>query len=318
MSKELRQAFVDVCNGYSCAEYNGGTLYIRHLSHKEHLYLDELYDQFKQEAYSSGIMTEKEKVDFLLKEGLWSEKKENEIVMKKDYVVRLKESLKLIKLPSILKKQIEETEKQENELRLLEKEKSDLIGMTSESYADKVVNDYYILKSFFKEDTLKNALFSKEEFDEIEDTIFIDLLAIYGKSLDRCADLNLKKLAIQDFFTAYYNLCEDNASIFFGKSIVNFTYNQVKLSNYGKFFKSILQEVDIKALPSNISKDPDQLVNYLNSSRNAKELVNNNNHSNVAIVGATKEDLNIIDGDGKKGLPNKPMSMMEMFKMQNS
>ena len=317
MSKELRQAFIDVCNGYSCAEYNGVTLYIRHLSHKEHLHLDELYEKFINEACANGILKEKEKIDFLIKNNIWSEKKESDIISKRDYVNRLKESQKLIKLPSILKKQIEETEKQENELKLLEKEKNNLIGITAEGYADKVVNDYYIVRSFFKDENFKNPLFSKEEFDEIDDIFFNDLLNIYSKLLDSCSDLNLKKLAIQDFFTAYYNLSEDNASIFFGKPIINFTYNQVKLSNYARYFKGILQEIDIKNLPANISKDPEQLVNYLNSSKNAKDLVNNNDHSNVAIIGATKEDLKIIDGDGKKGLLNKPMSMMEMFKMQN-
>lgn len=74
MSRVLRQAFLDVCNGYSVADYKGKKIYIKHLSHKEHLMLDDLQDSFKKDAIDSGIPSEKEKINYLVSEGLWSEK----------------------------------------------------------------------------------------------------------------------------------------------------------------------------------------------------------------------------------------------------
>jgi hypothetical protein len=72
-NKILRRAFFDICNGYSSGEYRGDFIYIKHLSHKEHLDLDELEDRFFKEAKDNGIPTEEEKLKYLAQTGIWTE-----------------------------------------------------------------------------------------------------------------------------------------------------------------------------------------------------------------------------------------------------
>lgn len=316
MSRVLRQAFLDVCNGYSVASHKGEKIYIRHLSHKEHLMLDDLQDSFKKDAIENGIPSEKDKVNYLVSEGLWSEKRENDIAQKRRYIEQMNDGKKKMTLPSMLERHIADIKKEEEILRKWENERLELVGVTCESYASKVVSDYYILRSFFKDKEFKTPYFTEEEFDEIDDVELVSLIRYYREVSEICSEKNLKHLAIQDFYTPYFYLCDDDISSFYGKSICDLTYNQIKLASLSRYFKSIMESVDLKTLPKKALEDPDELINYVTSTKNAKELVNRNDHSNVAIVGATSQDLTAIQGDKGSSLPNRNMGMRELFEMQ--
>jgi hypothetical protein len=316
MSRILRQAFLDVCNGYSVCSLNGTNLYIKHLSHKEHLFLDDLYEKFREEAIANGLQSEQDRLKYIIAEGLWTEKREFEIVQKRDYIKRLNEGKKLINYPSILERHNKDIEVETNKLYKIELERLDLIGVTCESYANKVISDYYILRSIFKDADCKIPYLTEQEFDEIDDEILTELIGAYRTAGETCSDSNLKKLAIQDFYTPYFYLCADNISSFFGKSICDLTYNQVKLANFSKYFKALLENVDIKTLPKKAAEDPDELVNYLTVTKNAKGVIDKNQHANVALVGANKNDIAAITGKEQNSLPAKPMSMKEMIELE--
>jgi hypothetical protein len=317
MSRVLRQAFLDVCNGYSVADHRGKKIYIKHLSHKEHLMLDDLQESFKKDAINSGIPSEKEKINYLISEGLWSEKREIEIAQKRRYIQQMNDGKKKMNLPSMLERHIADIKKEEAVLRKWENERYDLIGITCESYASKVVSDYYVLRSFFKDKLLTTPYLTEAEFDEVDDTELISLINIYKAASDICSEQNLKSLAIQDFYTPYFYLCDDNIMSFFGKPICDLSYNQIKLASLSRYFKSIMDGVDLKTLPKKALEDPDELINYITSTKNAKELVNRNDHANVAIVGATKQDVIAVKGEEtQNALPDRPMNMRELFEMQ--
>jgi hypothetical protein len=131
------------------------------------------------------------------------------------------------------------------------------------------------------------------------------------------SDSNLKRLSIQDFFVSYYSLCEDNIYYFFGKPIVNFTFFQLKLANFARYFRSVLAKIDFNTLPKHLLEDPDELVHYIEAVEKGKEVVNKNNHSNVTIIGASKDDLKALGG-GDKGanMFSKNMSMKDMLAMK--
>lgn len=50
--------------------YNDKPLYIKHLSHKEHLDLDDLQEKYFEFGKSKGLQDEKEKLIYLKNEGL--------------------------------------------------------------------------------------------------------------------------------------------------------------------------------------------------------------------------------------------------------
>ena len=116
--------------------------------------------------------------------------------------------------------------------------------------------------------------------------------------LFRCAKtfINvLKRIALADFFTNIFYLCDDNVFNFYGKPVINLTFHQIEIYSYGRYFKSILQNSEDK-IPEHIAEDPDKLIEWAESSKNVKDVLEKSSVSDkdgaaTSIVGATKEDL---------------------------
>jgi len=269
-------------------------LYIKHLSHKEHIGLDDIERACIERARERGLPDEKTQLEYLKREGLWTQKDESEIVQQEIYIRQMNDGKKHIILPSVLEVHLRQLKEGEAKLVQLLTRKRQLLGETCETYAAKIVNEYYILKSVFKDRDLKEAFFSEEEFDDIEDEELNDITIKYNDILDICSDQNIKKLAIQDFFMNYYYLCEDNIYSFFGKPIVDFTYFQVRLANQAKYFKHLFSNNDINTVPPEIRADPDKLIAYFDTTKKGKEMMNKHNGDAVGMVGATKEDLKAL------------------------
>lgn len=313
MSKLLRRTFIDICNGYSKTEYSGNILYIKHLSHFEHHNFEEIEEKYIKEAKDNGLPDEKEQLAYLNREGLWTQVNEDEITRQKSYIARLHAGKKSIILPSVLEQQQKLIESEELKLKQLEYKKSSFLQDTCENYAQKRTNDYYIMSSLYKDQYLSIPYFTVEDFEYIDDQEMRLISIIHSTVLDVCSDENIKKLTIQDFFIPYFNLCNDDIGAFFGKSIMNFTFYQVRLGNYARYFKHLMENNDINNLPEHIKNDPDKLVDYLDTTKKGREAIDKQNGAVVGMVGATQTDIESLNGNSTK-LPNKPMNKEELLK----
>jgi hypothetical protein len=314
-SRIFRRTFLDICNGYSLMTYKNAAAFIKHLSHREHLGLDDLEEFYHAEAVRKGLYTEKDRLIFLNKERLWTDKNEHEILQLKSFIARLNDNKKNIALPSVLNRLKQDIEVEENKLKILINKRFEFIGLTAEGYAKKLVNEYYILRSLYKDSSLKEPFFTEEEFADIEDSELDNIVISYNNIIDSCGEKHIKQLSIQDFFLSYFNLCESNFSSFFGKPICEFTYFQVKLINYARYFSHILEGVDIKTLPEKCWEDPDYLVEFIGTTKKGKEMIENTKGQAVSVVGATQEDIKQISGNNKaaSSFGNKPMNMQEIM-----
>ncbi len=316
-NRHLRRAFIDIIAGYSPMKLGNEGLYVKHLSHRDHLDLDDLQDFYEKEAISKGAYSEASRLEYLKKEGLWSDKKDHEIAVQKDYLTGLVNGRKNIALPSILARVNEDIKTAESKIGKMEAEKSELIGLTSEGYSRKKINDHYIIRSIYRDPALKEPYFSTFSFDDIEDDELNQVVLAYNLSVDICSDIHIKKLSIQDFYQSYYYLCQDDFMSFFGRPICDFTFFQVKLANYSRYFKSLLQDINIESLPEKIRGEPDEIVSYLQVKKNGRELIEsasvNSNGGMTSIVGATKEDLKMIsDGESEQGGIKLPQGSVGM------
>jgi hypothetical protein len=205
---------------------------------------------------------------------------------------------------------------EEEKLNKMKAKLRDLIGLTCELYASKVVNEHYIIKSLYKDKELSIPYFTSNEFDDIEDEELNIIVNKYNEAVEPCTEKNIKKLAIQDFFQSYYFICNDDFYSFFGRYIFEFTYFQVKLANFARFYKNIMEGVNIKNLPKKCLEDPDYLEEYLNTTKKGKEMIDNTNGQAVSIIGATREDLRQIAGQGESTIKigDKPASMNDLVK----
>jgi hypothetical protein len=307
MSKILRRTFLDISNGYSTVNYHGNILYVRHLSHKEHLNLDELEAECFAEAKSKGLFNEKQQLDYLIKNDLWSNKKNNEIEQQKSYITSLKKNIKNVSLPSVLDSLSNQIKEAEKKLAELEYSKRELLGLTCESFAAKRVHEEYIIKSLFKDKKLTEPFISEEEFQDMSNEEMDGITILYGAALDICSDENIKKLSIQEFFQSYYFLCDDDLYAFWGKPIVDFTYLQVKLANNAKFFKQLFENNDLANIPDNVRGDPEKLISYIDTIKNGKEMLEKTSGDVSGIVGATKKDLELLGAQNVKSNPAEDM-----------
>jgi hypothetical protein len=90
----------------------------------------------------------------------------------------------------------------------------------------------------------------------------------------------------------------------YGKCIVNLTFYQMEIFGYARYFKNALSQAKHRP-PDEYYENPDKLIEWLDSSKNAEEVLSKNEASAkktegtiaTSIVGANKEDLAKIGKD---------------------
>jgi hypothetical protein len=291
---QLKLVFSEVVKGYTKIENKMfGRIYIRHLDNHISSEIEAMSEAISKNASEQGLPTNKEKFNFLTREGIWSEKQDTEIADLKSFI----HGLKLTKSKKFLRAELDEFTRliaeEENRLKRLEYHRSELVGLTVEKYADRRTSQYYMFCSVFKNSALSERLFSQEEFDELEDKDMAELAKIYNFIADWISSTSLKRVAVSPSFMNYFYLSEDDPYSFYGKAICDMTFHQVELFGYGRYYKNIFAESQ-NSIPPHLLDDPDKLVEWYESRKNAAELLkraDSKDDMNVSIVGATKEDL---------------------------
>ena len=301
---KLRILFVDILKGYTIAYYKNNKLYFKHNTSIDSGDIDHLKEEFVQKAKKNGLPTEDQKEEYVIKEKLWSVEKNEEIKKIKSYISNLKQTKsKLFKNDDIanINKQINE----ENiKLFALVSERKELLGFTVEDYANKKINEYFMFNSLFKDKDLKYKFFSEEEFDELENKDLSEILEIYNNINKNYIDKNLKKIALSSYYLSLFNLSDDNPYYMYGKPVVYLTFYQMEIFGYARYFKNALSQAK-HSPPDEYYEDPDKLIEWLDGSKNAEEVLNKNENNQkktegaiaTSIVGANKEDLAKIGKD---------------------
>ena len=309
----LRKAFVDICKGYSVGEFSKKTIYVKHLGHKEHFDFELIQSAFEKQAKEDGLLTNQERLDYLKSKSLWTDKDDLEIEKQKNSIKRFEEGKNKASLPSMVKEYNKEIEKQKISLNLLVKKRNDLIGLTVESHAEKLVTDHYILKNIYLDKNFEQPLYEESDFDDLNDDEISGLINSYNLSTECCSDKNIKILSVQDFYQSYFFLCNDDLRSFYGKKIIDLTYFQVRLGNYSKYFKSLLENNDISKIPENKRNDPDFIEQFITTKTNSQKVLDNQKGRNVGLVGASKQDFKDLGITASK-MPDKEMNKEELMK----
>ena len=289
-----KKNFRDICQGYTVISCNLGKFYFKHINVSDQVLLDESKDQYIEEAKNRGIPTVEEALINLKEEGYWAEKDETAIKQEEVFLLKITEQKK----NTYLKSQIDTLNKQINDsltkLNELKNKRSSYLGNTCENYAEQRVTEEFLKFTLFKDADLKNLYFTDDEFDELSSDDLSLLIGFYNKTLTEFADSRIQRLVLEDFFTYYMPYCEDPIH-FYGKPIINLTYNQLRLILYARYFKNILSTND--KIPENYRKDPDKLIDYINANEKAKETMQEKDNQATSIVGATTEDYKYINMD---------------------
>ena len=301
---KLRLSFVDILKGYSLSYYKNNKLYFKHNTSFDSGDIDQVRQEFIEVAQKKGLPTEDQKEEYIILEDLWSKDKSEEIKNLKFDISNLKQTKsKLFKNEDIneFNKQIDV---KKLELINLISERKELLGFTVEDYATKKINEYYMFNSLFKDKNLKDKFFSEEEFDELENKDISEILQIYNDINKNFTENSLKKIALSSYYLSLFNICDESAYNLYGKPIIYLTFYQMEVFGYARYFKSALEQA--KHRPTDeLYEDPEKLIEWLESSRNAEELLSKTEESHkgtegaiaTSIIGAKKEDLAKIGKD---------------------
>ena len=304
----LKVIFSEILRGYTLVENKDfGKIKIKHFNNFDSAELDIKNRYFYEKARDQGLPTREQKIEYLLKEDIWDDKKNKEILNLKTMIAGLKNS----KSKVFLQAHIDNINRQleENQLKLahLEIQKEELIGFCAENYAQRRINEHYMQKAILKDNG--EFLLSNEDFEDLQQDQLMGLISTYNKNTRKFESPNLKKISLSGFFTNLFYLCENNAYTFFGKPLVELTFYQVELFGYARYYKSLMESSESK-VPDEVRQDPEKIVEWFESSKNAKEVMDKSQTagkegSATSLVGATKQDLKRLGLDN----PNETISL---------
>ena len=296
-----QKIFSEICSGFSSATLDNREVYIKHLSTKDHAYLNLREKDFLKRAKKRGLITRKEAIEDAIRDELWKQEDSDEMDRLEIYIENLEKTKKNLLLTS---------EKEEHEkLIKIEKGKLDLkkgvletiTRNTAEAYAKKQLNDLYIFSSFYIDENLQTRLYSQSEYDELSYKQITKLIVINNTYQEELSDTNIKKCVLEDFFQSYMFMC-DNPMDFYGKPAMDLSSYQITLLMYSKIFKNIFENVD--DIPDKLKKDPQGLLDFASSSSARKKMKDNlNKDGSTTVFGATEEDYQNmgVDDDLVKG-----------------
>lgn len=301
----LRRILGSILRGHTKSTYHGKTIYFKHLSMLDIAEIGSYEADFFERAVKEQIPTEKEKLEILFNLGAWSIHKENEIdVSQKEMDMRKTTRAKLV-LPSQKRAIDFEIKEWEEKLLKLKMDRARVMGDTAEDFSRKRNNEYYVYRSSFKDGECTDLFFTEEEWDELEEKDVEELTKIYNTSMAPYFHVNIQKIAFSHYFQNTFRTYHENPYYFFGKWVKDLSYYQAELYAEGCRLINILTSDNVP--PDDVIGDPEKLIEWFESSRNAKELLEKT-EGNVALAGATREDLKELglnDGIEHKSLAQK-------------
>ena len=270
----LKLIFSEIIEGYSFVPSKlFGDLKIKHINNFDAAKTDIKNHYYFEKAVSQGLEKREDKIDYLIKEKLWDPEKDKQAKRLEDMLKGMRKTKSKLFLQTQIDAINKDIEKNEIELNKILAEKETIIGFTAEEYAQRRINEYYMYISILDENG--NRLFKEDEFQELDEEQVAEIMTVYSKNNEKFKAEVLKKIALADFFTNIFYLCDDNVFNFYGKPVINLTFYQIEIYSYGRYFKSLIQNSEDK-IPDHIVEDPDKLIEWAQSSKNVKEVLEKN------------------------------------------
>src|SRR6266540_2767515 len=143
--RQLKSVYYDILNGFSRLKHPYfGTLYIKHFNNFDLFSIDQKYLEFLQAAEDQGLPSYQTQSEYVVQEGLWSEKQEIELVEQIACADNMKKSRDKTFIPSQIERMNEQIKETEALAESLKNQKDNIIGITTEKWATRKINQYYV------------------------------------------------------------------------------------------------------------------------------------------------------------------------------
>jgi len=287
----LRKIFCEITEGSTPSSLDGRLFFVKHLDQQDHYLIEQNKDEIYQKAKKGGLPTNEEAIQTLIENDIWSTEEEKDIEENENYLKNLSDTKKNLIIPSQIEEINKDIKEAEEKLNALKEKKNSMLTQTCEGYAETKNNDYMVYSSLYKDAECKEKMYSWDEFCSLTKIQIGDIVQTYSEACGHLTLKNIKYLAISPIFTLYYNLAgADNLYQFLKKPLYQLTFYQLNLLNYAKVLHSILQ--NIEGIPESIQEDPDDLLDYAESKRKNKNVVDKSkDKQGFSVVGATRKDM---------------------------
>jgi hypothetical protein len=309
-NSNFRLLYSEILHGYSLFTLNNTPYYIKHLTYLDSADVDIYRNKCLELALRKGLPAYKDRLEKIISDKSWSESQEKKILEIRDYIASLKNTRQKYILTKDKKLVDVEIKSYTDQICDLVVSKEKLIGKTAEQFANRKINEYYLYISSYKDKELKTKKFTEEEFDELDQEILDELYIEYNKKIALFDDGVLKRIALMPIFLNLLILSDNNPFTFFGKSLINLSFNQIELFQHGIHYKNILQNAKTQP-PPELMGDPDRLNEWFEGSEGASKMIETNQTQNsvtdpntvvnaTSIVGAKNKDYEKYGIDDKE------------------
>jgi hypothetical protein len=287
----LRKIYGEIVAGYSLADYFEGLVYIKHANPLNLLEFDFKYQKKYEQLLKDGIVSEKEKTDLLIRDGIWDSKKEEKITDLRATIQQLYNTKRNHYAPREIQSYNEQIKTNEGFLIELLTEKMSLIGSCAETISRRVLDTEQIVASFYKDDKLQQPMFGA--VDDIQDETLDLLFEIYEQFCKNVSDLSIRRISVTEDFQSMFGMAE-NLFYFYGKAVSQLTSHQVKLAQYGGYYKAIL--FGDPRPPDEIRHDPVALEDWFFARTNIQKIMDKdeNEGKTTSFFGMSKKELSFL------------------------
>lgn len=297
-----KKLYRDIVQGYSVFNKDDVNVYFKHLTETEAAESQDQYVKLLNLSKKRGLLDEKDKIKILRNQDVWSEKEENEIKLLNKEILGDEATLNKLIIKSQINSIKDSMKDKEQKLESLNKERDELLGLTAEKYALKKSNEFLLYLTLYKDSSFKYRVFEedKDDFFDIEDSDLMEYINIYKKFNVMFDTENIKKIAVSSFFMNNFFHCEDNPYYFYGKPIVQLTQNQMQLFYIAKNYKYLLTKNGEN--PPNTVESLSDLVDWYENRSSASNLKDKiaDDKLGQTYIGASKEELKMIASSSKE------------------
>lgn len=284
--------------GYTVTMFESRKVFIKHFGPIDSLETDYQYNLAYDSAIKKGLKCEKDKLEELNKEGLWTHKDEETVKEKFIALTQMYKTKSKLHVPSQVAAMTENIKKSEDAYRQLKNTREQLLRHTAEKKGEKRAEDYYIYSSFFNNKELTDSFFV-ESFDDVDGDLLLDLKRLYYKAFENILNDKIKYVALTKEFLDLVYMAERPYEIL-GKPYVQYTFFQTDLINLGRLYKHILSSDT--TIPEAIKSDPEKLETWWETSQNAKNLLEKRGKVEIGdgvntMVGMSSKELKEMYGE---------------------
>ena len=161
-----------------------------------------------------------------------------------------------------------------------------------------------LIKRSFQEKNkeLKDAFYSEEEFDLLEQQEVSECLSLFGQMFMDFSSDQVKLIAISPFFMNDFYLCGENSADFFRKPIIELTNFQTSLLSSGRYYKSLIS--NSKPAPEEYYETPRKLTEWYHLQDKTQavkdSLESKGEAGGKSIVGANAKELKALESEDEQ------------------